>query len=367
MTSGFATAKVEASRQYKRLSMLLTKASAERKTLHLEEQAEWSTMDAGLDQFYRVVRKFVNLRILAGPSLDALFPSHSSHVVEPSAITHSTLYPFRNVEELRLNGLWLNRREGNIIPSDLIRCLLDLPHIKTLIAHIQAGNESAYPSMHPPSEISCALRHLELTVANGHLMDSLTQFLQLTKELETFKLEDRTTRTLLPGFTNSFMGYPTPVLDIPRVIKALSRSYSSLLCLHIVQYDSSSPVTRERVRISFRQFTALQTLVIPFTPMLPTDLDDIQPDRRCFPKSLTTLTFLRGSRISIDDLIVIFRMLRDTLRELGAYVIGYYGQLPLIVLGKHTVTLGDRFQAAQWMCIRIETPERSKIRIGDLT
>ncbi|PVG03934.1 hypothetical protein CPB86DRAFT_810466 [Serendipita vermifera] len=202
----FSNAKVEAIRQYNTLSALVTRTSDEGRASHLEEQAEWSIADAGLDVFYRVVRRFVKLQILGGPSLDALFPYQPSPFLETSIVTRSTLYPFRNIEELRLDGVWLDQNEGKVIPSDLIRCLLNFPHIKKLVAHIQAGNENVRPLVYPPSEVSCALQHLELIVsrAHGQVTNSLVQFLQLTKDLQTFKLDDRTMRRNAHGF-NEFM------------------------------------------------------------------------------------------------------------------------------------------------------------------
>ncbi|CAG8612948.1 12362_t:CDS:1, partial [Acaulospora colombiana] len=212
-------------------------------------------MNAGLETFYRVIRKFVNLQTISAPSLDALFPSQSPPFIETSIITRSTLYPFRNVAELRLNGVYLNQREGKVTPVDLIRCLLDFPHLKTLFAHIQIDNGSVHPLMYPPTEAHCALRHLELTVArtSGQLMDSLAQFLQLTKNLETFELADRTMRKNMRGFDNSFIfqrGAFASELDIIRVVEALSGSHKTLVRLVITQYDPFLPEARAAVPIS---------------------------------------------------------------------------------------------------------------------
>ncbi|PVG03936.1 hypothetical protein CPB86DRAFT_779023 [Serendipita vermifera] len=363
----FFGAKVEATRQYKTLSALIGKSSDRKKTRPLEEQTEWSITDAGLDVFYRVVRKFVNLRILGGPSLDALLPSSPSPL-EPSIITRSDLYPFRNIEELRLNGVWLNRREGKVTPGDLIRCLLDFPHLKTLVAHIKT-DEIVHPLMYPPTEINCALRRLELTVARtrGQLMDSLVQFLRFTKNLHTFTLDDRTTRKTMGGFTNSFVfeqGGLAPELDILRIVKALSGSHKSLVRLNLTQYDPFSSEARPPVPISFRQFTTLQTLVIPFAPVLPTDLQDIKPHTRCFPDSLTALTILRGTKLSLNELTSILHLLRGSLSELGAYVMGNYGTQGTVVhrRGKLMVTVGDRFQRAQWIHVQIKRSRTSKAK-----
>ncbi|PVG03935.1 hypothetical protein CPB86DRAFT_869303 [Serendipita vermifera] len=362
----FADEIVEATGQYNMLNALLTRTSDDRKTRHLEEQAEWSIMDAGLDVFYRVVRKFVNLQTLSAPSLDTLFPSQSLLFLETSMITRSSVYPFRNVEELRLNSVHLNRREGKVTPVDLIRCLLDFPHLKTLIAHIQTDNGSVYPLMHPPAEVNSALRHLELTVArtNGQLMDSLVQFLRLTKDLETFALADRTTRKTMRGFNNSFIfqrGDSAPELDISGIVGALSGSHKTLIRLEIIQYQPFSPEPREPVSISFQQFTSLKTLVIPIKPVLPTGPNDVQPHTRCFPNSLIVLTFLRGTRLSLRELMVILYLLQDSLREIEAYVMGNLAQLEDDILmhrslGRHSMTLGDHFQEGQWVCIQIAKP-----------
>ncbi|CAG8612894.1 12359_t:CDS:1 [Acaulospora colombiana] len=368
--TSFSGTKAEATRRHKTLSMLLAKNSDKKTDSLLEEQAEWSITDAGLDIFYRIVRKFANLKTLGVPSLDTLVAASSSSL-ETFAIARSTLQSFQNIEELRLNSVWLNRREGKVTPGDLIRCLVDFPHLKTLSAHVQT-DQNVHPLVYTPTKINCALRHLELTIAknNGRIMDSLIQFLRLTKDLHMFLLDDRTTRKTMGELSNSFvweLGGSAPELDIPRIVEALYGSHETLVRLNITQYDPFLQGNRDPVLISFRQFTSLETLVIPFTPVLPASPQNVQSHTICFPKSLAVLTIVREAKLSLHELEVILHLLRNSLRELGAFVIGNYQEVQDTVYkrspGKVTWTTGDKFQGAQWVNVHISRPEVSKDRV----
>lgn len=110
--------------------------------------------------------------------------------------------------------------------------------------------------------------------------------------------------------------------------------------------------------ISFVEFTALQSLVLPFTPAMPWYSRNLEPHMRCFPNSLTTLTLLRGAKLVLPELRAIINNLCKNLRKLEAYMIASYDNVQAVLnpLGAHTITLGDQFQGAQWMYIHITRP-----------
>jgi hypothetical protein len=364
-----STAKGEATRQHKTLSSLIARVSD--KGRGVQDAVERAIIDAGLELLYRVVRKFTQLRILRVPSFDELFPPQPSPS-EPSIVTHSTLYPFRNVEELRLNGLYLNRRDGKVSPGDLTRCLLDFPYLKTLVAHVQVDGESVSPVRTLPNVTKSSLRHLELTVAKiqGNITYFLIEFIQLTKDLETFVLADRTSRRTMHGFSNSFVFQPgdTNRLNIPFILDYLSGSHKTLVRLEIIQYDPLNDQPREPISISFQPFTALQRLVLPFTPRVPTEASDLQSFPNCFPSSLTSVTFLRGTKLTLNEFRSIIHLLRGQLRDLGAYVSGDNAQVCGIVdhffPKRHTIIMGDYWKGANWTSLQVLKPKELRVRLS---